>query len=304
MKWRTLGLLYVPDGRQAWARTHAMLPTPLMVSPEVVRIYLAHLDERSVGRIGYVDVALSDPTRPIAVSQEPILDIGEPGTFDDNGVVPSCVVRTDDRLLLYYYGFQLQNKIPYTIFAGLAASDTIEGPFRRLSRTPLLERTDAELYLRSAPFVLREEERWRMWYVAGNKWLTSNGKQLPLYALHHLVSDDPGRWPDAGAACLTPTAPGEIGFGRPYVLRDRQGYRMWYSIRGRDSYRVGYAVSPDGLRWTRRDDEAGIAASESGWDSEMICFAAVVPAKDRWVMFYNGNGYGRTGVGVAVTDPE
>jgi hypothetical protein len=304
MKWRKLGLLHAPDGRQAWARTHAMLPTPLMVSPEVLRIYVAHLDERSVGRVGYVDVALSDPTRPLAASQQPILDIGEPGTFDDNGVVPSCVVRAEGRLLLYYYGFQLQTKIPYTIFTGLAASDTIDGPFRRLSRAPLLDRTDAELYLRSAPFVLREEERWRIWYVGGNKWLRSDGKQLPLYALHHLASDDSARWPGAGAACLTPATPDEIGFGRPYVVRDAQGYRMWYSIRGRDSYRIGYAVSRDGLQWTRRDGDVGIERSQSGWDSEMICFAAVVPGKDRWLMFYNGNGYGRTGVGVAVADPE
>jgi hypothetical protein len=140
--------------------------------------------------------------------------------------------------------------------------------------------------------------------VAGSKWLTTNGKQLPLYALHHLASDDSGRWSGSGAPCLLPAAPDEIGFSRPYVLRDTQGYRMWYSIRGRASYRIGYAVSRDGLRWTRRDDEAGIAASESGWDSEMICFAAVVPAKGKWLMFYNGNGYGRTGVGVAVADRQ
>jgi hypothetical protein len=31
----------------------------------------------------------------------------------------------------------------------------------------------------------------------------------------------------------------------------------------------------------------------------MICYAAIVPSKGRWLMFYNGNGYGRTGVGVA-----
>jgi hypothetical protein len=270
----------------------------------VVRIYLAHLDDRSVGRVGYLDPALSDPTRPLAVSQEPVLDIGEPGTFDDNGVVPSCVLRVGDRLLLYYYGFQLQEKVPYTIFAGLAASDTIDGPFRRISRAPIIDRTDSELYFRSAPFVIRDRDRWRMWYVGGGKWLNSNGKQLPVYALRYSESDDPACWPCPGDECLTPDFPQEIGFGRPYVLRDGDRYRMWYSIRGRDSYRIGYAVSRDGLRWTRRDDEAGIAASERGWDSEMICFAAVVPAKDKWLMFYNGNGYGRTGVGVTVADPE
>lgn len=304
MKWRKLGLVYAPDGRKSWARTHAMLPTPLILSDDTVRLYLAHLDERSIGRIGYVDVPLQDPTRVIRVGEDPVLDIGEPGTFDDNGVIPSCVLREGGRFLLYYYGFQLQTKVPYVIFAGLATSDNIDGPFLRVSRVPLLERTDAELYFRSAPYVLNDDGRWRMWYVAGGKWLKFDAKDHPLYGLRCAESDDPTRWASPGIECLVPDTPREIGFGRPYVLREGHGFRMWYSIRSLGGYRIGYAVSDDGLRWMRRDDDAGIAASLTGWDSEMICFAAVVRGKDKWIMFYNGNGYGRTGLGVAVSDGD
>src|SRR5215472_2844943 len=102
MRWRKLGLLYAPDEHDSWACSHAMIPTPLWLSDDVIRLYVSHLDKRSVGRIGYVDVRASDPTRPLAVAERPILDIGAPGMFDDNGVVPSCIVRGPTGLQLYY----------------------------------------------------------------------------------------------------------------------------------------------------------------------------------------------------------
>jgi hypothetical protein len=74
---------------------------------------------------------------------------------------------------------------------------------------------------------------------------------------------------------------------------------MWYSFRG-NSYRIGYAESPDGITWTRRDEEAGIEISESGWDSEMLTYPWVFRHENTMYMLYNGNSYGKTGVGLAV----
>jgi hypothetical protein len=79
---------------------------------------------------------------------------------------------------------------------------------------------------------------------------------------------------------------------------------MWHSIRRANGYELGYATSPDGLAWTRRDDEVGIGLSKTGWDSEMICYFAIVVTDSDWLMFFNGNGYGRTGLGVAKLDAD
>jgi hypothetical protein len=305
MRWRKLGLLYAPDGSKPWAKSHAMIPTPLQISDDVLRVYVAHLNEHSVGRIGYVDVAVSDPTRPLAVAADPVLDIGEPGTFDDNGVVPCCVIPVDGRLRMYYSGFQQQTKIPYTIFSSLAMGDDHGRSFHRASRAPLLDRTDGELHFRAAPFVLQDGKKWRMWYIGGGGWTDDGrGKLIPLYSLRHAESDDGIRWENSSVECLVPQGPEEVGFGRPFIVRQGARYRMWYSIRKRGGYSLGYAESADGLRWTRKDSEVGIGLSVDGWDSEMICYAAVLPLKDKWVMLYNGNGYGRMGVGVAVADVD
>ena len=74
---------------------------------------------------------------------------------------------------------------------------------------------------------------------------------------------------------------------------------MWYSYRG-SSYRIGYAESEDGVSWERKDHLAGISTSEDGWDSEMVAYAFVFDHRGQRYMLYNGNGYGQTGIGLAV----
>jgi hypothetical protein len=302
--WRKLGLLYAPSGERPWAQSHAMIPTPLALSADLIRLYVAHTDANTVGRIGWLDVRLSDPTSVVDCSPLPILDIGAPGDFDDNGVCPCSAVCVDEGIRLFYVGFQLQTKIPYTIFTGLATAERPNGPFQRERQLPVLDRAEDQRFVRSGPCVMHDGGRWRMWYIGGSSWVWGAEKQLPSYSLRYLESEDGATWNGRGTELMTPDGPDEIGFGRPYVVRSDSGYRMWYSVRTRAGYTLGYATSPDGLQWTRRDQEAGIGPSESGWDSEMICYAAIVPGERSWTMFYNGNGYGRSGVGVAVAQPD
>ena len=85
---------------------------------------------------------------------------------------------------------------------------------------------------------------------------------------------------------------------------------MWYSYRKTDdyrnnkdnSYRIGYAISNDGIIWERNDKMAGIDVSDSGWDSEMIEYPYVIKRNGKLLLFYNGNGFGQSGIGCAVSD--
>ena len=80
---------------------------------------------------------------------------------------------------------------------------------------------------------------------------------------------------------------------------------MWYCHRGTDYlYRIGYAVSPDGLSWTRRDAQTGINVSESGWDSELMAYPFVFDHAGNRYMLYAGNGYGRDGMGLAILEQD
>jgi len=299
MKWHKRGRIYVPEGKQAWARWYAFPPIPHLRADGVLRIYVAFCDEHIVGRLGYVDVDPADPSRVLAVAPKPLLEIGDPGTFDENGVLPLSLVPVDDRLYLYYTGYQLGMKVRYYQYAGLAVSFDGGESFRRVKRVPILDRTDAELLNRTSTFVLRDGDTYRMWYVAGSEWTTVDGKELPVYNLRYLESSDGINWPDEGRICMDLVGD-EHAFGRPWITRNDASYQMFYSVRTRvQGYRLGYAESPDGIDWERKDNQVGIDVSESGWDSEMIAYASTFTHNDITWMFYNGNGLGQTGFGYA-----
>ena len=99
--------------------------------------------------------------------------------------------------------------------------------------------------------------------------------------------------------CVDLTGP-ERNIARPCVVSDDGRYRMWYSYDSGCGYRIGYAESEDGLRWTRRDDRAGISPSATGWDSEAQAYPWVFSHDGTRFLLYNGNAFGRTGFGLAV----
>jgi hypothetical protein len=294
MTWKKLGLVYVANGEQKWAISHAYIPTSMMLDEERIRVYVAFLDDRKVGRIGFVDVAANNPLQILQVSQRPVLDIGEPGAFDDNGVTPICLLKN-------YVGWQLGVQIRYTLLTGLAISEDGGESFQRYSRVPILDRSDRELFVRSAACLIYEYPLWRMWYIAGDSWIAVNDRQVPTYNVRYLESFNGTNWGDEGTICVELDKDDEYGFGRPFVLKDNNLYKMWYSIRTHSKgYRIGYAESHDGKSWLRKDNEVGIDISEEGWDSQMIHCSCIQKTKYGTYMFYNGNNYGETGFGVAI----
>lgn len=274
------------------------LPCPYVVSPEIVRIYVAVVGEDRVGRVKYFEVDSANPMRVLRESTAVSLDIGVPGAFDDNGVTPMCIVRDGERMLLYYTGWQLSDKVRYLMFTGAAESFDGGETFKRVRRTPVLERNDGELICRTAAFVMRDDDRFRAWYIGGSETIIVNGKQLPTYSLHYAESADGVTW-EAGREIMKPNRPREFGFGRPWVRKVSGGFEMWYSIRNADiGYRIAYATSPDGLGWTRQD-YFSLDVGDGGWDGEMTAFSSVFETSAGTFLLYNGNGYGATGVGVA-----
>jgi predicted GH43/DUF377 family glycosyl hydrolase len=299
MRWEKREHVYVPDGSRWWARRNASFPT-VEVMGDVLRVYFVALDDESCGRTGYVDLDASDPSLILREGEEPVLDLGEIGAFDDCGANAFSIVTDGPRKHLYYQGWQRTERVPYLIFTGLATDHGDGRGFEKRSRTPILDRTEDDPFLRGAPYVLREDDGFRMWYVSCRRWLRDEHGLHYDVVIRHATSAEGVRWSADPEPCLTPEADGEYAVGRPSVLVEDGVYRMWYSIRSFDEpYRIGYAESADGIRWTRRDSEVGIERSREGWDSGMICYPYVLRVGGRLLMFYNGNHHGVTGFGYA-----
>ena len=77
-------------------------------------------------------------------------------------------------------------------------------------------------------------------------------------------------------------------------------YRGSHSFRdGEDAYQIGCALSDDLVKWVRLDDTQVFPGSGTGWDSNMTAYPALLVVKDKMYLFYNGNGFGESGFGIA-----
>lgn len=184
------------------------------------------------------------------------------------------------------------------LFGGLAISRDDGETFERWSRAPILERSKIDPYLNTAPWVVRDGDGYRIYYVSGHEWVH---KDLPRYNIKTAYSKDGKEWLRDGHVCIDFKDGNENALARPYVLVENGLWRMWFAYKKTD-YRIGYAESRNGLNWERLDHLAGIDVSPSGFDSQMIEYAAVVKYNNRYFMFYNGNGYGYDGIGLAVAE--
>jgi hypothetical protein len=279
-------------------RTHAMVPTPDRMEGSLYRVYFSGRDDRNRSHVAYAVIDLEHPTRIVEMAPAPCLAPGDLGCFDDNGVTPSCLVRAGDEQRLYYIGWNPGSTVRVHLFAGLATSSDGGRTFARWSRAPILERTREEPFLNTAPWVIPNGTGWRLYYVAGIGW---DAPDRPRYHIRTATSEDAISWHRAGQICLDLRGPQETNLARPYVVREGGVYRMWLSHRG-GAYRIGYAESTDGVTWIRDDAWGGLDISGSGFDDEMVEYAAVVPHRGGHVMFYNGNDYGREGVAVATSE--
>jgi predicted GH43/DUF377 family glycosyl hydrolase len=302
MKWIKKGLIYGPPGNSRWAQRWALQPTPWLRDNGTIRIFCGFRTLDGVSRVGYVDVNVDNPSEVLGVSPEPVLDIGVPGAFDENGVVPCAVVERDGKLFLYYAGYMLGQKVKFFVFGGLAISEDGGMSFKRFSQAPITDRTDDEMFFRVIHTIMLDDGRWRAWYGAGSSFLLEDGRQLPSYNIRHAAAENGITLSRDFSLCID-IADGEYRVGRPFVFKEGGLYRMLYCAGTAErGYRLTYAESADGIDWVRKPDQIGIDVSSSGWDNEMQAYPSVVQFRDKAYLFYNGNNYGEQGFGYAVLE--
>jgi len=302
-RWAKLGRISAPGDVLCGSAYYGTLPTPLVDAEKgLIRVYLG-LMHQGRGRIGYLDLSRSNPLEVLGWSEVPVLELGEAGMFDDNGVAPACAVARGSEVWLYYIGYQLHRRVRFTIFTGLAISRDGGNSFERASRVPLLDRTDDELFFRSTPFVARDHDAWRMWYSGGGRWRVVAGKEVPLSEIREAFSDDGRTWKASAVPCVRLTPDGNAeALVRPWVLHSADRHTMYYSVRSGEGYRLECVQSTNGRDWLAARPLKGLEPSTSGWDSRSISYASIAQVDDATYLFYSGNDFGAAGFGVAALD--
>lgn len=302
MKWKKLGRIFYPSVEVEWMLSHAAVPIAEHIEDDLFRIYFSSRDSLNRSYTGYVVLDLTRPTEILDISKSPVLFPGQLGEFDDSGSMATWLTTVNDTNFLYYIGWNLGVTVPFRNSIGLAVGDAKNG-YVRYASGPIVDRSMQEPHFCASCCVLPGNDCWRMWYLSCTEWFVFAGKPNHRYHIKYAESSDGICWHRNGTVAIDYANDSEYAISRPSVIRDDTCWRMWYSYRG-DSYRIGYAESEDGRNWKRCDSLAGIDVSTSGWDSEMIEYPFVFDHKGQRFMLYNGNGYGKTGFGLAVLETE
>ena len=296
--WQKIGRIWDPSSQGLLGTTHATLPVPVLFDNHVRVIYSARDHEgRSCG--AWFDFVPDAPSTILDVASSPSLSPGRIGFFDDAGAMPSTAWWSGERLVLLYVGWNLSRSVPFRNAIGLAVSTDGGRAFEKRFEGPVLDRSPVDPAFATGPFVL-SSDRLEMWYASCVEWVTTADGPRHRYHLKYAESRDAVRWEREGRIAVDFDDDQEYAMSRPSVVRDPDAYRMWFSSRG-DSYRIRYAESADG-RTFRRHPGTALDVSASGWDSQMTAYPAVFDWRGRRYMLYNGNGYGRTGIGLAVLE--
>lgn len=303
MKWRKIKHLFVADDQYPWMHSHGSNAVFHRMEGDIHRIYFTCRDADSRGHVAYVDIDFSNDFEVVSISTEPVLSPGDLGLFDDSGVVMGCLADVEGSLFMYYLGWNLKVTVPWLNSIGLARLDEQTGRFIKTSRAPILDRCEEDPFSISYPSVVRDGELYRMWYGSNLAW--GKDQREMKHVFKHATSKDGIHWKRDGETVVGLLHENEYALSKPWVIKDTDKYRMWYSYRGNgeiETYRIGYAESIDGLDWVRKDSEVGIDVSDRGWDSEEMSYPCVFDLNGERYMLYNGNGYGRSGFGIAVLE--
>jgi hypothetical protein len=310
--WIKRGKLFDPTEEitPSWMVQFAQTPS-VIVFEHVVRIYFCtrgHADAEGqfVSRIGYVDVDRKNLLQIIAISNEPVIELGGKGCFDEFGTNPVSVVHCGEEIRAYYAGLSRCESVPFNAAIGLAVSKDGGERFNRIGKGPILSYSSDEPFVVGSPKIRRFGDLWYLHYAAGEDWLPHEKRPEPVYRIRYAVSGDGVNWTKA----LTDIIPKKLGQhecqASPDIFYYEGNYHMFFSYRystgfksKERGYRIGYASSTDLKTWSRNDEYAGLDVSDSGWDSQMVSYAHIFELDGELHMLYQGNEVGRCGFGLA-----
>lgn len=306
MKWKKLGRVISPDDIPS-GYTHASVPIIEFLNEDNIRLYFSSRDTSNRSHLLFSDFKFSEFLNKKKV-KGPVLSPGKIGCFDDSGTMGCCLLNLYNDKFLYYVGWNLGVTVPFRNSIGLAKWDNNQQCFLRCFDGPIVDRTKDEPYFTASCHVFKDSNKFKMWYLSCVDWNFDPANRLVhRYLVKYAESMDGIMWVRNNEISINFKSESEYAISVPRIIKDNDSYKVWYSYRGPetfDKYKIGYGVSDDGIAFTRADDIAGIDIASKGWDSDMVCYPFVFDYLGKRYMLYNGNGYGLTGIGLALLQQE
>ena len=286
-----------------FSRHHAQVPV-VDVNENYWRIYYSkRVDGKS--QPFYIDVEPENPSRIITESIYPIVPLGNIGSFDWAGIMPTELINVNGQKYLYYIGWSNRTDVPYHNTLGLAISDNGER-WKKISTGPIFGTSYKEPGYIGTISVFKKDKLYYGYYLSCREWITVRERVEPIYDIKIAISENAVDWEPTNRVAVALES-GEGGISKACVLELEDGYYMWYSVRMSShyresperSYRIKCSYSRDLIDWQRIDDFGLDIDPTSDWENIMVEYPHVFEFNNKLHMFYNGNGFGKTGIGYA-----
>ena len=278
-KWKKLGMVFSPTKikNESWMQEYAQAPS-VIIFDNFVRVYFSSRSSpdakgQYISRLAYVDLKRDNLFEIINICKEPILQLGELGTFDEFGTYPASVIKAGEDIRVYYAGWTRCESVPFNAAIGVALSNDNGETFTKVGSGPVLSYSPDEPFVLGSPKIRKFNNIWYLWYSAGKKWVKNNARPEPVYKIRMAQSIDGINWIKCGKDLLESVLEEDECQASADVFFYKGLYHMFHSYRynlnfreSKRGYRIGYAYSNDLYHWTRDDEKAGIRVSKSGWD--------------------------------------
>ena len=307
IEFKRKGLIYRVKNNVDWMISHSQVPFAMLMEDNIVRFYFATRDNENRSTTTFVDAEASNPKNIKYIHNAQCIGLGRMGTFDDYGAMPSWFIRHEDKIYLYYSGWNIGVNVSYRMGIGLAISYDNGLSFKRISEAPILDRSEFDPCWCAQPCVAKDGDKWKMWYLSCTKWEIIDNHPEPFYNVKYAISDDGIEWRRTGDVCLDYDE-FTNAIGRPSVMQRNGIYEMYYSYRSASgyridpskAYRIGYATSKDGINFEKKNQSFEISGKREGWESIMNEYCHLYRYGNKLFLIYNGNGFGESGFGYAV----
>lgn len=289
--WKKLGKIFSIKNYSNLLYSHSSYPTLEKIN-NFIRVYFSSRDKKNTSRVFHFDFFKEN--KEIFFNKKLDLNVGKTGTYNCDGVAPrSIVLNKNNEKLMYLIGWNKCYSFPYQLSIGLSFFN--KNKWEDIGQ--ILGRNKFDKIFVTSPFVIKDENKFKMWYCSCTEWKKNN----PKYLIKYTESKNGIDWEISDQICIDYTFASSIGW--PMVIKNKKNeYIMYFSHRKdynfiknkNNSYEIGKAISKNGVNWELTDLSV-LKKSKYGWDSKMICYSSIVDN----LMFYNGNGFGYSGIGLA-----
>jgi hypothetical protein len=274
--------------------SYASNPAAMTIHDSQLRIFFNSRDDQDRSKIYSIDLH-GDELEPDYNSISLQYSYGEAGSYFSHGISVGQIFSIRGVKTLSVMGWKNYVDKHWEGRIGHIPFD-IDGNLTHLEPTPWMDLDNLDPISLSYPAVYEDLTSTVIWYGSTITWDAGNGEMLHILKEARLSSD--GRVIKGDN-----TVPYVLGsaqaFSRPAVVQLENHFLMAYSYRGnKTKYRIGFLILDDFESASHLGGISPFLTSEEEWESEMIEYPSFISFQNQLFMLYNGNSFGKTGIGI------